>query len=113
MNTSEVIKSKDHIVVELVEYVPGGVLSRTILKKTTGNVTALSFDIGEELGDNISPFDIFIQIIDGQAELIINKIVHQLLAGDGIIIPANATYCFNAKEKFKMISTVFESSYEM
>ncbi len=45
----EVDKAKAHIIVELLEYVPNGVLTKTILKKTTGNVTVTSMDAGEEL----------------------------------------------------------------
>ena len=42
------------------------------MKKTTGNITATSFDAGEELDEKITPFDTYIQIIDGVAELTIN-----------------------------------------
>ena len=109
---NELEKSKAHIVVELIEYVPNSVVTRTILKKSTGNISVMSFDTGEELSDKISPFDNFVQIIDGVAELTINKEVHHLRLGNGIIIPAHAQHAFNAKEKFKIISTVIKSGYE-
>ncbi len=109
---SELQKGMPHIIVEIIEYVNNAVVSRTILKKSTGNVTAMSFDTGEELGDKISPFDNFIQIIDGVAELVIDQQTHQLKPGNGIIIPAHAQHCFNAREKFKIISTVIKSGYE-
>jgi quercetin dioxygenase-like cupin family protein len=112
MNTFEIEKDKSHIIVEIIDYAPNAVVSKTILKKTTGNVTAVSFALGEEMGDLTSPFDTFIQIIDGAAEVIINKKTFQLSLGQGIIIPAHATYCFNANEKFKMISTVIKSEFE-
>jgi quercetin dioxygenase-like cupin family protein len=112
MNTVEIEKDKALIIVEIIDYAPDSVIKKTILKKATGNVTALSFALGEEMGDITSPFDTFIQIIDGKAEVIINKKTFQLSLGEGIIIPAHATYCFNANEKFKMISTVIKSGYE-
>jgi len=111
-NGGELAKAIPHIVVEIIEYVNNAVVSKTILKKSTGNVTAMSFDTGEELSDKISPFDNFVQIIDGVAELTINKEVHHLRLGNGIIIPAHAQHAFNAKEKFKIISTVIKSGYE-
>ena len=111
-NAGELTKAIPHIIVEIIEYVDNAVVSKTILKKSTGNVTAMSFDEGEELGDKISPFDTFVQIIDGTAELTINKQVHNLKLGNGIIIPAHSQHCFNAKEKFKIISTVIKSGYE-
>ena len=110
---SELEKTKIHIVVEIIEYVPNAVVSRTIIKKTTGNITVSSFDTGEELEEKTSPFDIYVQIIDGSAEVTINKNKFQLKSGNGIVIPAHSPHCFNANEQFKMISTVIKSGYEI
>ena len=109
---TEIEKSKTHIIVEIIEYVPNAVVSKTIIKKTTGNVTVTSFDTGEELAEKTSPFDTYIQIIDGVAEVVINEKDYLLRTGDGIVIPAHAPHCFNANEQFKMISTVIKSGYE-
>jgi quercetin dioxygenase-like cupin family protein len=110
--STEVKKTKAHIIVEIIEYVPNAVVSKTIIKKTTGNITVTSFDTGEELAEKTSPFDIYVQIIDGAAEVIINEKKYQLKLGEGIIIPAHAPHCFNANEQFKMISTIIKSGYE-
>jgi len=108
----ELEKSKAHIIVEIIEYVPNAVVSKTIIKKITGTVTVSSFDTGEELAEKISPFDIYIQIIDGAAEVIIDDKKHILGLGEGIIIPAHTSHCFNANQQFKMISTIIKSGYE-
>jgi quercetin dioxygenase-like cupin family protein len=108
----ELEKSKVHIIVEIIEYVPNGILSKTIIKKTTGNVTASSFDAGEELAEKTSPFDTYVQIIDGTAQVHINDQPYKLRLGEGIIIPAHTRHNFNAYEQFKMISTVIKSGYE-
>jgi quercetin dioxygenase-like cupin family protein len=108
----ELEKSRVHIIVEIIEYVPNAVVSKTIIKKTTGNITVTSFDTGEELAEKTSPFDTFIQIIDGAAEVIINEKTYLLRLGNGIVIPAQAPHCINANERFKMISTVIKSGYE-
>ncbi len=112
MNVLEIEKEKSHIIVEIVQYIPNAVLSKTIIKKITGNITASSFDAGEELAEKTSPFDNYIQIIDGTAEVTIKDKTHKLTLGQGIIIPAHATHCFNANVKFKMISTIIKSGYE-
>ncbi len=109
---SEMEKSKVHIVVEIIEYMPNAVVSKTIIKKTTGNVTVSSFDAGEELSEKTSPFDNYIQIIDGAAELTIDDKEYKLKLGEAIIIPAHAKHHFNANVQFKMISTVIKSGYE-
>ena len=112
MDVKELEKSKSHIIVEIIQYIPNAVLSRTIIKKTTGNITASSFDAGEELAEKTSPYDNYIQIIDGTAEIMIKGMKHRLTLGQGIIIPAHADHSFNANEQFKMISTIIKSGYE-
>jgi quercetin dioxygenase-like cupin family protein len=112
MDNTEVEKAKAHIIVEIIEYVPNSVVIKTIIKKTTGNVTAISIDAGEELAEKISPFDMYIQIIDGSAELTINKLSFSLKLGEGIIIPAHSRHHFTANQQFKMISTIIKSGYE-
>jgi quercetin dioxygenase-like cupin family protein len=108
----ELEKGKAHIIVEIIEYIPNSVLSKTIIKKSTGNVTVSSFDEGEELAEKTSPFDNYIQIIDGTAEVVIDEKKINLKLGEGIIIPAHSRFCFNANEQFKMLSTVIKSGYE-
>jgi quercetin dioxygenase-like cupin family protein len=108
----ELEKSKAHIVVEIIQYMPRAVISKTIIKKITGNITVSSFDAGEELAEKTSPFDTYIQIIAGMADLVINGTRFQLKLGDGIIIPAHTRHNFTANEQFKMISTVIKSGYE-
>ncbi len=111
-DSAELEKAKPHVVVEIIDYVPNAVVSKTIIRKTTGNVTALSFDQGEEQGEKITPFDTFVQIIDGKAEITIENNKHELQLGTGIIIPAHKMHYINAFERFKMISTVIKSGYD-
>ena len=112
LEITEMQKLKVHIMAEILEYSPHSVLSKTIIKKTTGNITVSSFDKGEELAIKIFPFDNYIQIIDGAAVVIVNKRKYELKLGECIIIPAFSKHCFNARDKFKMISTIIKSGYE-
>ncbi len=109
---AELEKSKIHIIVEIIEYVPNAVVSKTIIRKSSGNITVSSLDVGEELAEKTSPYDNYIQIIDGAAEVEINKKKYQLHLGEGIIIPAHASQYFNANQPFKMMCTVIKSGYE-
>ena len=108
----EIEKAIPHIIVEIIEYVPNSVLSKTIIKKTTGNITAMSFDTGEELTERTLPFDSFIQVIDGNAEIVINRKPASLKLGEGMIIPAHALSMIKANERFKIIMTIIKSGYE-
>jgi len=112
MVTGEIEKSKILITVEIIEYIPNSVVIKTILKKSTGNVSVMSFDSGEGLTEKISPFDTFAQIIEGNAQIVINGMSHNLLTGQSIVIPAHASNYIKANGRFKMISTVIKSGYE-
>ncbi len=110
--STEIEKAKIFIIVEIIEYVPNSVVIKTIIKKTTGNVSVVSFDSGEALSSKTSPFDTFIQVIDGKAEVIIDDHATILATGESIIIPANHKHIIKANERFKMISTIIKSGYE-
>lgn len=112
MDNAEIEKSKVHIIVEIIEYVANSVVIKTILKKSTGNITVMSFDRGEGLTEKISPFDTFVQVIEGQAEIVIDKESNILESGHGIIIPAHRSSLIKPNGKFKLISTIIKSGYE-
>ena len=109
---TELEKSKSHIIVEIIEYVPNSVVIKTIIKKSTGNISVMSFDSGEGLTEKTSPFDTFAQIIEGKAEIVIDKKSHLLESGQGIIIPAHTSNFIQPNGRFKMILTIIKSGYE-
>lgn len=112
MDTREVEKSVAFITVEIIEYIANSVVMKTILKKSTGNISVMSFDSGEGLTEKTSPFDTFAQIIDGQAEMVISGVSTLLSTGDSIVIPAHAANLVKPNGRFKMILTVIKSGYE-
>lgn len=112
MHNTEIEKSKAHILIEVIEYIPNSVVSKTIIRKTTGNVTVVAIDTGENLEEKISPFDTLIQVIEGVAEVVIDDHTNILHTGQAIIIPAHTSQVISANERFKMVATVIKSGYE-
>lgn len=112
MDTAEINKSKVHITVEIIEYVANSVVIKTILKKSTGNISVMSFDSGEGLTEKTTPFDTFAQIIDGKAEIVISGKSNFLQTGQSIVIPAHAANFVKPNGRFKMILTVIKSGYD-
>jgi quercetin dioxygenase-like cupin family protein len=109
---AELEKSVAHIIVEIVEYVSNSVVIKTVIKKSTGNISVMSFDSGEGLTEKTSPFDTFAQIIEGKAEIVIDQVAHVLGVGQGIIIPAHSPNFIKPNGRFKMILTIIKSGYE-
>jgi len=111
-DSSELEKSKAHIIVEIIEYMTNSVVIKTIIKKSSGNISVMSFDSGEGLTEKTSPFDTFVQILEGKAEIVIDKKSNILESGEGIIIPAHSPNFIKPNGRFKMISTIIKSGYE-
>ncbi|MPM02259.1 hypothetical protein SDC9_48504 [bioreactor metagenome] len=111
-DNTEIEKSKAHITVEIIEYIPNSVVIKTILKKSTGNISVMSFDSGEGLTEKIAPFDIFVQIIEGSAVIVIDGVASSLKTGGSIVIPAHEPSLIKPNGRFKMIQTIIKSSYE-
>lgn len=88
---------------EAIAYSTQAVVSKTVVKKETGNVTLFAFEKGEGLSEHTAPFDAMVYIIDGQAEIKIGGNPHILSAGEAIIMPANITHALKAIERFKMM----------
>jgi quercetin dioxygenase-like cupin family protein len=107
-----VAKAKSHIIVELIEYEHNAVVSKSIMKRATGSINAMSFDSGEGMNEKTSPFDTYAQIIDGSAILVIAGVEHKLSTGDGIMLPAHKPNFVKPNGRFKMLLTVIKSGYE-
>jgi len=85
-----------------VVYADGSIVSKTILKNSAGNISLFAFDKGQGLSEHTAPFDAIVQILDGEAEVLINGAPHFLKTGDSIIMPANIPHALKANVRFKM-----------
>mgnify|MGYP005847257173 CR=1 FL=1 len=92
-----------------IDYQEKSVVSQTILKKQTGTLTLFAFDKGQGLSEHTAPFDAVVQIVDGQAEIVISGTPHRVSAGEYIIMPANVPHALNAVERFKMLLIMIRS----
>jgi quercetin dioxygenase-like cupin family protein len=88
---------------DLVQHQPGAVVSRTLIKKPTGTVTAFAFDAGEGLSGHTAPFDALVLMVDGEAEITISGVAHTVKAAEILMLPAHQPHAVKAVRKFKMI----------
>lgn len=88
---------------DLVAYQPGAVVSRTILKKPAGNVTAFAFDAGEGLSEHTAAFDALVLLVEGEADVTVAGVVHRMAAGQLLRLPAGVPHALRALARFKML----------
>jgi len=102
-------KNKETIVGKVVElekmlnYQEEAVVSRTVIDKKIGTVTVFAFDKGQGLSEHRAPYDALVYVIDGCANVVIEKKEFTLKKGEMIIMPADKRHSLKAIEKFKMV----------
>ena len=110
MASNEFEKARIFSFSESVDYAVGGIVSKTVLKKETGNISLFAFSRGEALSEHTAPFDALVQVVAGKGEIIIGGQSHLLSPGDSIIMPAGVPHAVKAAENFKMVLTMIRSS---
>lgn len=91
---------------DLVQYQPGAVVSRTLVKKPAGTVTAFAFDAGEGLSEHTAPYDALATAVEGEAEIAIAGTPHRVTAGHLLRLPAGRPHAVKAITRFKMVLTM-------
>ena len=86
-----------------VAYIDGAVVSKTLIKKETGNVTLFAFEAGQGLSEHTAPFDALVEILDGEARITIGGEARTVKAGEMIIMPADVPHALHAEKAFKML----------
>lgn len=103
MQDSKEVKATVHDIVDLVDYQPDSVVSKTLIDQRAGKVTLFAFDQNQGLSEHTVPFDAVVQVIEGEAGISISGQPHKLKAGQMIIMPANQPHAVKAPAPFKMM----------
>ena len=107
--TKEKLPTQVLKLLDLTDYQPGSIVSRTIIDKKTGTVTLFAFDQGQGLSEHTAPFDALVCLLDGEAEITISGRPFRLRAGEMLIMPANEPHALKALQRFKMMLTMIRS----
>jgi len=94
---------------DLVEYQEGSVVSRTIIDRKTGTLTLFAFGKGQGLSEHTAPFDAFVYLLEGEAEITISGKALRLQEGEMVMMPANEPHALKAIKEFKMMLVMIRS----
>ena len=84
-------------------------MSKTLVDKKVGTATLFAFDRGKKLSEHTTPYDALVQILEGDAELVIGGETINATDGQIVVMPADVPHAVNANEQFKMILTMIRS----
>ena len=65
--------------VSLIDYQGGSVVSKEVIKKDKGTVTLFVFDKGQGLSEHTAPFDALVQVLEGEAKIMVSGQPHRVL----------------------------------
>lgn len=97
---------------KLAQHSPGIVRIQRILKKITGELNVLTMDAQQFMDSKFSPFDTYVHVFDGKAEVIINKGSMFVSTGEFIIIPGHSRNTLQAILPTKLLQLTIKSGYE-
>jgi quercetin dioxygenase-like cupin family protein len=101
--STEDLKARAIALAGLVSYQDGAIVSREIVSRPTGTVTAFAFDRGQQLSEHTAPFDAMVIDLDGEADIAIGGKANRVRSGEMIIMPAGIPHALLAATRFKML----------
>jgi len=90
----------------IVSYQDDSIVSRTLIKKKSGTITLFAFGAGQSLSEHTVPYHAFVQVLDGEVELVIGSKSVLAKAGQTVVMPAGVPHSVHAKNRFKMLLTM-------
>lgn len=87
----------------LIDVQEGSVVSRILLKKTSGNVTLFAFAPGEGLSEHTTPHDAIVLMAGGKMEITVGGTAHQVMEGQVLLLPAGIPHALRAEAPSRMI----------
>jgi quercetin dioxygenase-like cupin family protein len=93
-------------VMSQIDYQPGGIVSKQLLKTPSGNVTLFAFDAGQTLSEHTSPYEALVSVLEGRAEITIAGEAQTVHAGESLRLPASVPHSVQAPSRFKMTLTL-------
>jgi len=92
------------ILAEIIEFNPGSLPIKTTVRKTTDDVSAVSFASDDVFNTKTASEDIWIQLLEGSVEILVDGVQHQLSSGQSLTVPAGMEKTIKNHTAFKLIS---------
>ena len=90
----------------LVSYADGSIVSRAIVQEKAASLTLFAFDAGQSLSEHTTSQDAYLEVLDGEVDLVIGGKAVVARAGEVVLMPAGVPHEVNARQRFKMLLTM-------
>jgi quercetin dioxygenase-like cupin family protein len=86
-----------------VEVPHEGILSRTVFESDRIKAVLFAFDAGQELSEHAAAMPAIIEILDGEAEILLGADRHRAVAGAWVHMPAGLRHAVRATSPLTML----------
>ncbi len=100
--------SQPTVLVDLVAYQPGSVVSRVLIRNAGAVMTLFAFAEGEGLTEHMSPHEATVLLLEGEARITIAGTPHAVRAGEMLHLPASVPHALHGEQAFKMLLTILK-----
>ena len=87
---------------EQIDYLPGQVVSKTLVQNSLVSMTLFSFDKGEEISTHAAGGDAMVTVLEGKGRFTVADEVFYLEAGDTRSMPKDLPHAGYGEARFKM-----------
>lgn len=95
-------KQQKLLLKDLVEYMPGQVISKTLVQNDKVSMTIFSFDKGEEISTHAAGGDAMVTVLEGTGKFTVGGEEFILNEGETLIMPKDIPHAVFGQERFKM-----------
>lgn len=104
MNTELEIKTPVRFI-DKVPFVEGKINRTTVLTNESGEIVLLALDAGCELPQHEAHADVLVQVLEGEADFVINGVRHHPRVGDSLLMPAFTPHSVYAPKRVRLLLT--------
>lgn len=87
---------------EEIDYLPGQVVSKTLVQNNAVSLTLFAFEKGEEISTHESGGDAMVTVLDGKGKFTVGGVEYILEKGETLIMPKGIPHAVFGLEQFKM-----------
>ena len=91
---------------EEIDYLPGQVVSKTLVQNNAVSLTLFAFEKGEEISTHAAGGDAMVTVLEGTGRFTVGGQEFLLHEGQTLIMPKDIPHAVYGQERFKMLLTV-------
>lgn len=86
-----------------ISYQEGSVVSRELFRNENATMTLFAFGSGQGLSEHKTPYEAFVILLDGEAEITVAGVKHLVKTGEILHMPSQKLHALKATKQFKML----------